>query len=159
MLFTIGLNARIASDRTALVKAARRAGLGVAAAVVAVVADPGFSSTGVNIQHNLGHSLMRAPDGLLQTQTMHDVAGQHAADGALPMVLACLEPDIAPNAWFTSGTADDTKGPPGKADPTVHKGAAQDPFNAGSRGNAFGPGAATAFWEMATEATGAIWDS
>ena len=37
------------------------------------------ASTGVNIQHNLGHSMLNLPDGLLSTETMHRM-GQHAAD-------------------------------------------------------------------------------
>ena len=30
------------------------------------------------------------PDGFLPTNALHDVAGQHVADGALPMAMACL---------------------------------------------------------------------
>jgi NAD(P)-dependent dehydrogenase (short-subunit alcohol dehydrogenase family) len=60
-IFTAGLNA-----------AQARSG---SAAVLALATDPGFCSTGVNIQHNLGHSHLGAPDGVLATSTMHDLAG------------------------------------------------------------------------------------
>ena len=54
--------------------------------IIAVATDPGFACTGVNIQHNLGHSLIGAMDGLVPTAFMHDIAGHHAADGALCQV-------------------------------------------------------------------------
>ena len=148
VLFTLELSARLAA-------AADGSG-GGGGGVTAAVADPGFASTGVNIQHNLGHSLMGAPDGVLPTQVMHDVAGQHAADGALPMVLACLAPDLEPNAWFTP--AGGIKGAAARGDPTAHKEADRDPLNAGQPGSPFGAGAPAAFWQLAVAATGAEWD-
>ena len=38
--------------------------------MIAVATDPGFASTGVNIQHNLGHSILGAPDGVVPTAFM-----------------------------------------------------------------------------------------
>ena len=149
-LFTLGLSTRLAAAAAACQSAP---GVGC---VTAAVADPGFASTGVNIQHNLGHSLLGAPDGLLPTQVMHDVAGQHAADGALPMVLACLAEDLEPNAWYTP--AGGIAGAAARGDPAAHKEADRDPLNAGQPGSPFGAGAAEAFWQLAVEATGAKWE-
>lgn len=58
--------------------------------VIACVSEPGLASTGVNIQHNLVKSLGLTARGLKTTNMMHDRAGHHAADGALPMTLASL---------------------------------------------------------------------
>jgi NAD(P)-dependent dehydrogenase (short-subunit alcohol dehydrogenase family) len=68
--------------------------------IIACVADPGLSSTGVNIQHDLTNSLgMRD----ISTNQMHDSQGHHAADGALPMVLASLVgTNPTRNQWYTT---------------------------------------------------------
>ena len=36
------------------------------------------------------------------TNAIHDAAGHHAADGALPMVLASVMPGVVPNNWFST---------------------------------------------------------
>lgn len=51
--------------------------------IVAIATDPGLTCTGVNIQHNLGHSLLGVFDGWIPTAFIHDVAGHHAADGSV----------------------------------------------------------------------------
>jgi len=53
----------------------------------ACVADPGLAATGVNVQHELARSIGHRGG----TKQLHDEAAVHAADGALPLVLAALE--------------------------------------------------------------------
>ena len=54
----------------------------------ATSSDPGLTATGVNVQHDLAATLGgRLPD----TKALHDAAAHHAADGALPIVLATLD--------------------------------------------------------------------
>jgi len=67
--------------------------------VVGAVVDPGLAATGVNIQHDLTKS---AGITGASTNDLHDSAAHHAADGALPMILAAVTEDIAPNDWFTT---------------------------------------------------------
>jgi NAD(P)-dependent dehydrogenase (short-subunit alcohol dehydrogenase family) len=147
-LFTQGLNKRLAEAGVDNVQA--------------IVADPGFVATGVNIQHNLGHSVLGIPDGFLTTETMHHGA-HHAADGALPMALACLDPAAA-NAgtekrsfWYT--VAGDLVGPPVARDAARHKKKATDPHNTSSSGSwPHSTCGSEAFWAQAQEWTGASWD-
>lgn len=121
--------------------------------IVACVCDPGIPATGVNIQHDLGHSALGCPKGWLSTQTLHTWVGkQHAADGALPMVLACVAPDLKENDWYTP--AHGFNGPPSKGDAATHKGAPTDPMNPAS---AWPSSSAKAFWDEATTLTGAVW--
>jgi NAD(P)-dependent dehydrogenase (short-subunit alcohol dehydrogenase family) len=92
--------------------------------VVACVSDPGLASTGVNVQHqlvishdNLGRLVPEGTDtDLSSTNTLHDLAGHHAADGALPMVLASIAPGVKPNDWFSTPNKD---GKPYDAPPTA----------------------------------------
>ena len=58
--------------------------------VIALVVDPGLACTGVNFQHDLTSSMLGLASGF--TRVMHNIAGHHAADGALPMVLAAIDP-------------------------------------------------------------------
>ena len=97
MLFTQALNDRL--------QAAGQAH------VVACVSDPGgLASTGVNVQHqlaishdNLGRLVPAGTDtNMSSTNALHDAAGHHAADGALPMVLASVMPGVVPNNWFST---------------------------------------------------------
>ena len=115
----------------------------------------GFLWAGVNIQHNLGHSLVKAPDGLLPTAAMHDIAAHHAADGALNMVMACVDAAAQPNDFYSpSGLA---TGPPrrntqetlGKA-----KDSHKDPMYA--KATAWGDRhkVTEAFWAAASQAIG-----
>jgi len=67
--------------------------------IMACVSDPGLSSTGVNIQHDLTKSIGQMS---INTNQLHDRAGHHAADGALPMVLACVDPAARRDSWFTT---------------------------------------------------------
>lgn len=63
----------------------RLAAVGVVGAATA--ADPGICATGVNVQHDLAATLGgRSPN----TKALHNQAGSHAADGALPLALAAL---------------------------------------------------------------------
>eukprot|EP00928_Gymnodinium_smaydae_P080778 TRINITY_DN64408_c0_g1_i1.p1 TRINITY_DN64408_c0_g1~~TRINITY_DN64408_c0_g1_i1.p1 ORF type:complete len:469 (-),score=59.84 TRINITY_DN64408_c0_g1_i1:193-1476(-) len=121
--------------------------------VNALVCDPGFASTGVNVQHNLGHSFLPLPDGWLTTKTMHSVGGaQHAADGALPMVLACCDPDAGRGDWYTPQKQ--MGGPPVKRHPGSHKDAATDPINELSMWPAE---SREVFWRQAMRSTNANW--
>ena len=134
--FTIGLNSRLRGER-----------------VIALATDPGFSSTGVNIQHNLGHSLLKVPDGFLATSTMHDLAGHHAADGALMMALACVDPGASPNDFFSPSSGN--VGAPRRDTPATlaaAENAARDPMS----GALWQDRAATAeaFFKAAGAATG-----
>ena len=126
---------------------------GASGECISLTCDPGFASTGVNIQHNLGHSMLNLPDGLLSTETMHRM-GQHAADGALPMVLACVDPDARPGDWFHP--AKELAGPAARGDPAAHRKARQDPLNVAG-GDWPAPETRERFWEGATAATGAAW--
>ena len=145
-LFTIALNERLAA-----------AG---GARIVALASDPGLCSTGVNVQHNLGFSLMNAPDGVLPTTTMHDLAGHHAADGALNMALACVDKDAAPNSFYSpAGT---NTGAPRRNSPASLASAENahlDPMNEGRSKWADVRATARAFFAAAEKATGAAPDA
>ena len=69
--------------------------------ITGIVCEPGYGSTGVNIQHNLTHSFLFLPDKLLPTKWTHTLLGQHAADASLPMGLACIHPDATRDSFFT----------------------------------------------------------
>jgi hypothetical protein len=100
--------------------------------VIAVVTDPGLACTGVNIQHDLTNSMaVFAGAKLKDTNQLHDVAGHHAADGALPMVLAGILPMAQPNDWFsTKGkSATSLQEAALKVDPAAAPSAAVDPLN------------------------------
>merc|ERR1712232_214178 len=130
----------------------RLANAGVAN-VIALVCDPGFASTGVNVQHNLGHSFLPLPDGWLNTKTMHSVGGaQHAADGALPMVLACCDPDARRGDWYTPER--EMGGRAVKRDPGSHKDSTTDPINEASEWPA---DSREVFWNQAMRFTRADW--
>merc|ERR1712232_55867 len=116
VFFTLGMNQRL-----------KNAGINN---VKALVCSPGFACTGVNIQHNLGHSFMGCFDGVLSTTRMHNMLGQHAADGALPMVWAAVDPEPDTAAFYQPHGS--IKGPPVKFDPAVGdpaKDAILDPLN------------------------------
>jgi NAD(P)-dependent dehydrogenase (short-subunit alcohol dehydrogenase family) len=133
--------------------------------VTAVVTDPGFAATGVNIQHNLGHSFLGMPNGTVNTKTLHGLAGaHHAADGALTMVMACIDKDVKRNDWFTptkNGVAGSAAGPPAKGDPANHKDACTDPlnFNPDARFQCSWPNDShEVFWKQAMGWTDAKWN-
>lgn len=56
----------------------------------AVVADSGLSATGLNFQHDLAVTLGLGRRGISNTRAFHDSHAAHAADAALPLVMACL---------------------------------------------------------------------
>lgn len=72
--------------------------------VMSLVVDPGLASTGVNIQHDLAKSLHLAEGaGMdIDTNQMHDAMGHHAADGALPMAMASIDPAASSGDWYTT---------------------------------------------------------
>merc|ERR1712217_669781 len=72
--------------------------------VIATVSDPGLTATGVNIQHDLVKSLGIA-DKLDDTNKMHDVAGHHAADGALALIMASVDTGAVPSDMYVAGRA------------------------------------------------------
>ncbi len=50
-----------------------------------------------------GKSHLGLTDNLaINTNTFHDAAGIHAADGALPVILACVDPAACANDWYTT---------------------------------------------------------
>merc|ERR1712217_174987 len=73
--------------------------------VIATVSDPGLTATGVNIQHDLVKSLGIA-DKLDDTNKMHDVAGHHAADGALALIMASVDTSASRNCFYVAGKAE-----------------------------------------------------
>jgi NAD(P)-dependent dehydrogenase (short-subunit alcohol dehydrogenase family) len=125
--------------------------------ITALVCGPGFACSGVNIQHNLGHSHLGVMDGLLPTNTMHDIAGHHVADGALPMVLAAITKAAPPNSFFQP--IGGMKGKPelaSQASLRSGENGSNDPMNEESKDwdrEQVGDG----FWKQANEATGAKW--
>ena len=120
--------------------------------VWAMTAEPGFAATGVNVQHDLGHSLFCAPNGLVDTRLLHS-AGCHAADGALPMVLAAIDATASRGDWYTPKTR--FAGMPIRGDPCAHGDAARDPLNERSSWPEASP---DIFWEQAQRWTGAAWE-
>eukprot|EP00656_Telonema_subtile_P000487 TRINITY_DN10224_c0_g1_i2.p1 TRINITY_DN10224_c0_g1~~TRINITY_DN10224_c0_g1_i2.p1 ORF type:complete len:399 (-),score=74.32 TRINITY_DN10224_c0_g1_i2:146-1342(-) len=114
--------------------------------VTAIMVDPGLACTGVNFQHDLTKSLLGFIPGL--TRVMHNVAGHHAADGALPMVLAAIDPEAAADAWYTP--AKDVFGPPKRGDPKAHSKANKDALN----DDVYNRACRDSFWRQATAHTG-----
>ena len=125
--------------------------------VKALVCGPGFACSGVNIQHNLGHSHLGVMDGLLPTNTMHDIAGHHVADGALPMILAAITKNAPRNSFFQP--VGGMKGKPELAtQESLSNGenGSNDPMNEKSNEwNRIAVG--NGFWTQANEATSAEW--
>mmetsp|Transcript_132946 Transcript_132946/g.413356 ORF Transcript_132946/g.413356 Transcript_132946/m.413356 type:complete len:402 (+) Transcript_132946:36-1241(+) len=111
--------------------------------VVAVMSDPGFACTGVNFQHDLTKSLLGAVGGF--TKVMHNLAGQHAADGALPMALAAVDPEAKRNDWYTA--AQGLVGPPKRGDPRSEGKPAQEPLN----DDVYPQALRDSFWSQACE--------
>jgi len=113
--------------------------------VVALASEPGLTSTGVNVQHDLAKTL-GFPCNANTTNEFHDLAAHHAADGALPMVLASLVGRA--NEFF------ETRGRDAKsladAAGICPKPTRRDPMAWPKRIN-------DVFWEKATEMTGAQW--
>eukprot|EP00928_Gymnodinium_smaydae_P024980 TRINITY_DN20049_c0_g2_i3.p1 TRINITY_DN20049_c0_g2~~TRINITY_DN20049_c0_g2_i3.p1 ORF type:complete len:428 (+),score=41.57 TRINITY_DN20049_c0_g2_i3:178-1284(+) len=112
--------------------------------VMALACEPGLTSTGVNIQHDLAKTL-GFPGKAKTTNDFHDLAAHHAADGALPMVLACL-----------LGQADDFFEGGGRNASSLSEAAfrirpdRRDPMCWPKHIN-------DAFWQAATQMTGARW--
>lgn len=113
--------------------------------VVALVCDPGLASTGVNFQHDLSKSLLGVIPGL--TKLLHHVAGHHAADGALTMVLAAVDPAATRNDWYT--TANGPFGPPKRGDPRKDGEPKKDPLN----DDVYPRAVRENFWEQASTHT------
>lgn len=136
VFFTLGFNERVSG------------------AVRALPCEPGFVCTGVNIQHNLGHSMLGCLDGLLTTKRLHDMAAQHAADGALPMVLACVDDNPPERAFYhpQGGMAGaPVRFDPARGDPA--KNALLDPANV--EGSDWPRESSEVFWRQAEQWTGA----
>jgi len=147
-LFTVALNERLVA-----------AGVDN---VIACVSEPGLTSTGVNIQHDLVKSV-----GLTRlyenTNQMHDAAGHHAADGSLPMALASVDRAAGRNAYYTTdgNKATALLEATYRHDPTQrrasqpHENPATDPLNE----SAWPKMARDSFWKQAVTLTGASWDA
>lgn len=139
-LFTLALNDRLAA-------------VGIDN-VIATVSDPGLTATGVNIQHDLVKSLGLA-DKLPDTNKMHDVAGHHAADGSLALVMASVDAQARPGDMYTAGRAKESSKAVYKLDPNAQpeEQRAADPLCESS----WPRSAREAFWEQAARMTGADW--
>jgi len=97
---------------------------------------------------------------VLPTTTMHDLAGHHAADGALNMVMACVDPAAAPDSFYSpAGT---NTGAPRRNTPASlasAENASQDPMNEGRSKWGDVRATARAFFAAAEKATGAAADA
>ena len=121
--------------------------------VTACVSDPGLTSTGVNIQHDLTNSIGMKN---INTNQMHDARGHHAGDGALPMIVGTITPHANKNDWFTTDGVD--------AKTFTEAGHVQDPIERDRNGTDplveanYPREKRESFWRQAKEATGAIWN-
>jgi len=112
--------------------------------IIALTSEPGLTSTGVNIQHDLAKTLGLTRN-FKNTNEFHDRAAHHAADGALAMALASLEGAendlIVGNGRNARSLAEAAvRIRPGRDDPMSWPKKVND-----------------LFWEKATEMTGAEW--
>lgn len=134
--------------------------------IVAGVSDPGLSSTGVNMQHDLAKSVGMSQSGSRKnnpnqsgdTATMHDKGGHHAADGALSMCYGCVCPiqelRVYRCPWCTTDGPTDTMEKAGHLqDPTQRRTKRVDPIIE----EVFPDDAVEAFWEQACKISGATW--
>jgi len=139
VFFTLGMNERLKAAGIDNVKA--------------FSCEPGFASTGVNIQHNLGHSFLGCMDGCLTTKTLHNLLAHHAADACLPMVLASIDPEADTSMFFHPEGG--IKGMARKFDPSVgdpSKNARIDPANV--QGSDWRRDSVEVFWRQAQQFTG-----
>lgn len=152
VLFTRGLNKRLEA-----------AGI---RSIVAAVSDPGLSSTGVNMQHDLAKSVGMSQSGSRKagpaskgdTADMHTKTGHHAADGALAMSFGCVCPiqelRIYRCTWCTTdGPCDTMEKAAHLQDPTARRTKRVDPIIEEN----FPDEAVEIFWEQACKITGASW--
>ena len=122
--------------------------------VTCLATDPGLTSTGVNIQHQLSHSLMdtafsAAAENFNTTNAIHDAMGHHAADGALAMALASVVASPKRNDFYTTTVLGDAPAP--GAVLTDPEAAASDPLNA----QMWPADAREIFWGQAIKVTSA----
>jgi len=114
--------------------------------VIALVSEPGLTATGVNIQHDLVKSLGLTKRGLNNTNEMHDQAGHHAADGALPMTLASLVGER--NEFFCTN---------GNRCGSLSEAAFKAPLRGRGEPMLWDPAFCDKFWDSANLLTGARW--
>ena len=122
--------------------------------VTCVATDPGLTATGVNIQHQLSHSLMdtafaAAAENFSTTNQVHDAMGHHAADGALAMALASVVASPERNDFYTTTVLNDAPAP--GAALTDPEASPVDPLNA----QTWPADARETFWAQAIAKTGA----
>uniref|UniRef100_A0A7S4Q151 Protochlorophyllide reductase n=2 Tax=Alexandrium monilatum TaxID=311494 RepID=A0A7S4Q151_9DINO len=142
VLFTLALNDRLAA-----------AGV---ANVIATASDPGLTATGVNIQHDLVKSL--GIDNKLQdTNRLHDVAGHHAADGSLALLMASVDTGAGRSDFYVAGKAKSFAEAVYKLDPYAQpaESKATDPLCESS----WPRRARESFWGQALRMTGANWEA
>merc|ERR1712066_237718 len=96
---------------------------------------------------------MGLPDGCLSTKRLHASFAQHAADGALPAALACVDGDARSNDWYTPKGGN--SGQAVKGNPRKHMQAKFDPLNDRSM---FPADAPEKLWSTIVELTGAEWN-
>jgi len=141
VFFTTGMNQRLKERGITNVKA--------------LTCEPGFVCTGVNIQHNLGHSFLGCLDGCITTKSLHNLLGHHAADGSLPMLMASVDPE--PDISLFYQPAGGVKGMAVRIDPAVGdppKNAILDPANI--EGSEWPRDSAEVFWKQAEQWTGLV---
>lgn len=114
--------------------------------VIALVSEPGLTATGVNIQHDLVKSLGLTRRGLKNTNEMHDQAGHHAADGALPMTLAGLTGER--NDFFCTN---------GNRSGSLAEAAFKTPLRGRDEPMLWDTSVCDKFWDNANVLTGARW--
>lgn len=122
--------------------------------VIATASDPGLTSTGVNIQHDLVKSI-GVGDKLEDTNKLHDVMGHHAADGSMALMMASAVTGARRNDFYTAGKADEIGKAVYKLDPNSQPNKANDPLCESS----WAPSARQSFWEQAVKMTNADWDT
>merc|ERR1739848_916780 len=109
---------------------------------------------GVNIQHDLVKSL-GIDDTHEDTNKFHDVAGHHAADGAMALIMASVDTTARRNDFYAATRAEDIKQAVYKLDPNTQpdEQKATDPLCESSWPKA----SRDSFWKQAVLMTGANW--
>lgn len=128
--------------------------------IAAIVSEPGFAATGVNVQHDLTKSLQHLT-GEMTTNALHDKNGHHAADGALSMILATVDPEGSPNSVYgTHG-----KKSASLAEAAYKRGPESPPWDhlpeecPMNEGNWPAPACQESFWAQMIAITGADWST
>jgi len=142
VLFTLALNDRL---ETSGIKN-----------VIATASDPGLTSTGVNIQHDLVKSI-GIDNKIENTNKLHDVAGHHAADGSIALIMASVDTGAKRNSFYVANRASELAKAVLKLDPNAQpsESRATDPLCEMS----WPKKARESFWQQAVQMTRADWNA